>query len=80
LTGKEKLAGEAINIGSIVETILIDLAHKIIQISSSKSQVEFRPFPQGDHLWRLPDGRKAKTILDWAPSIGLEGGLDRMVR
>ncbi len=80
LSGKEELAWEAVNIGSMVETKVIDLARKIIQISSSKSQVGFRPFLPGDHRRRLPDGRKAKMILDWGPSVGLEEGLDRMVR
>jgi nucleoside-diphosphate-sugar epimerase len=62
------------------ETNVIELAHKIIRISASKSQVQFLPFPPGDHHRRLPDGRKAKMILDWDPSIGLDEGLDRTVR
>jgi UDP-glucuronate decarboxylase len=62
------------------ETNIIDLAKKIIHISGSRSQLEFRPFPPGDHHRRLPDGRKAKMILDWGPSIGLEEGLGRTVR
>jgi nucleoside-diphosphate-sugar epimerase len=74
------VSGEAVNIGSMEETNIINLARKIIHVSRSKSRVEFRPFPLGDHHRRLPDGRKAKMILDWAPSIGLEEGLDRMIR
>ena len=80
LAGKEKLAGQAANIGSMVETNIIDLAQKIIQISSSKSRVEFRPFPPGDHVRRLPDGSKARMILEWGPVITLEEGLDRTFR
>jgi UDP-glucuronate decarboxylase len=80
LVGKEGVSGQAVNIGSEVETNIIDLANKIIQISDSKSRVEFLPFPPGDHHRRLPDGRKAKMILDWGPNIGLEEGLDRSVR
>jgi nucleoside-diphosphate-sugar epimerase len=62
------------------ETNIIDLANKIIQISDSKSQVQFRPFPAGDHHRRLPDGNKAKKVLDWGPNIGLDEGLVRTVR
>jgi nucleoside-diphosphate-sugar epimerase len=62
------------------ETNIIDLARNIIRISNSKSQVEFRPFPPGDHHRRLPDGTKAKKILDWGPRIGLDEGLERTVR
>jgi UDP-glucuronate decarboxylase len=80
LVAKDGLSGEAVNIGSMVETNIIDLAHKIIQISTSKSRVEFRPFPPGDHRRRLPDGTKANMILDWGPSVGLEEGLDRTIR
>ncbi len=80
LVAKDGVSGEAVNIGSEIETNIIDLANKIIQISGSKSNVEFRPFPPGDHHRRLPDGRKAKKVLDWGPSIGLDEGLDRTVR
>ena len=80
LAGKDKLAGEAVNIGSMEETRIIDLARKIIQISSSKSSIEFKSFPPGDHLRRLPEGSKAKRILEWGPSMGLEQGLDRTFR
>jgi len=80
LAGKDKLAGEAVNIGSMEETRIIDLARKIIQISSSKSPMEFKPFPPGDHVRRLPEGSKAKMILEWGPSMGLEQGLDRTFR
>jgi UDP-glucuronate decarboxylase len=80
LVAKDGISGEAVNIGSMEETNIIDLARKIIRISGSKSLVEFRPFPPGDHHRRLPDGRKAKLILNWGPNIGLEQGLDRTVR
>jgi UDP-glucuronate decarboxylase len=80
LVAKEGLSGEAVNIGSAEETNIIYLARKIIQISASNSQVEFRSFPPGDHHRRLPDGRKAKMSLDWGPVVGLEEGLTRTIR
>jgi len=80
LVAKEGVSGEAVNIGSMEETNIINLARKIIRFSDSKSHVEFRPFPPGDHHRRLPDGSKAKTILDWVPSVGLDEGLNRTVR
>jgi UDP-glucuronate decarboxylase len=80
LVAKDGVSGEAVNIGGTVETNIIDLARKIIQISNSKSQLEFRSFPPGDHHRRLPDGKKAKLIIDWGPNIGLEEGLGRTVR
>jgi UDP-glucuronate decarboxylase len=80
LVAKDGVSAEAVNIGSEEETNIIDLAHKIIHISASKSKVEFRPFPPGDHHRRLPDGTKAKMILDWGANIGLDEGLDRTFR
>jgi nucleoside-diphosphate-sugar epimerase len=80
IVSKGGVSGQPINIGGEEETRIIDLAHEIIQISASKSQVEFRPFPPGHHHRRLPDGRKTKMILDWGPSIGLEAGLERTFR
>src|SRR6266704_2626923 len=44
LVAKDGVSGEAVNIGSMVETNIIDLARKIIHVSDSKSQVKFRPF------------------------------------
>ncbi len=46
LCAGEGLAGEAVNLGSREETRVIDLARKIIRLSSSKSSTSFRPFPQ----------------------------------
>ncbi len=80
LIQRDSLAGEAMNIGSMEETRVIDLARKIIQVSSSQSQIRFRPFPPGDHHRRLPDGEKAKKALDWDPQIRLEQGLERTVQ
>jgi nucleoside-diphosphate-sugar epimerase len=80
LVAKDGISAEAVNIGSTEETNIIDLARKIIHISASKSQVQFLSFPPGDHHRRLPDGRKAKMIIDWGPKIGLDEGLDRTVR
>src|SRR5256712_6737121 len=49
LVSKDSVSGEAVNIGSMEETNIIDLARKIIHISASKSKIEFRPFPLVDH-------------------------------
>jgi UDP-glucuronate decarboxylase len=80
LIQKDGVSGEAVNIGSESETKIIDLAHKIIRISDSRSKVKFRPFPPGDHHRRVPDGRKAKLILDWGPNVELDEGLGRTIR
>ncbi len=77
LCGGEGLAGDAVNLGSRQETRIIDLARKIISLSSSSSQVSFQPFPPGDHRRRLPDGEKAQKTIHWGPRVGLDEGLKR---
>ncbi len=77
LCAGEGLAGEAVNLGSREETRVIDLARKILRLSSSKSRTSFRPFPSGDHRRRLPDGEKARRTIHWGSRIGLDEGLKR---
>ncbi len=73
----EGLAGEAVNLGSREETSVIDLARKIVRLSSSSSRISFQPFPPGDHRRRLPDGEKTRKTIHWGPRIGLDEGLKR---
>lgn len=77
---REGLAGQAINIGSVKETKIVDLARKIIEVSASNSPIGFRPFPAGDHRRRLPETDKALKALDWASEVSLEDGLNRTVK
>ncbi|MBI3282640.1 GDP-mannose 4,6-dehydratase [Candidatus Curtissbacteria bacterium] len=66
--------GEAYNLGSNVETAIIDLAKLIIKITGSKSKIQFVSRPPHDHQRRLPDLKKVRK-LGWQPKIGLEDGL-----
>ncbi len=77
LCGGEGLAGEAVNLAGREETRVIDLARKIIRLSSSSSRVNFQPFPPGYRRRRLPDGEKAQKTIHWGPRIGLDEGLTR---
>ncbi len=71
------MAGEAVNLGSEEETKVVDLAQKIVRLSSSSSRISFRPVPPGDYRRRLPDGEKARKTIHWGPRIGLDEGLTR---
>jgi UDP-glucuronate decarboxylase len=64
-----------INLGNPVEWTIADLARKIVDMTKSKSKIEFRQLPHDDPRQRQPDITKAKKILDWAPSTPLEDGL-----
>jgi UDP-glucuronate decarboxylase len=68
-----------INLGNPGEFTIRALAEKVIELTGSKSPIEYRPLPQDDPQQRQPDIGKAKAVLGWAPTIDLEAGLKRTV-
>lgn len=71
--------GEIINIGSPVETSIIDFARKILNLTNSTSRITYQPLPQDDPKRRCPDISKAKRILKWTPEVDLDSGLKRSI-
>lgn len=67
--------GEVVNLGNPTEMTVLEFARKIKAITSSSSEIEFKPLPQDDPLQRRPDISKAKRLLGWEPEIGLDDGL-----
>jgi UDP-glucuronate decarboxylase len=68
-----------INLGNPGEFTIRELAEKVLELTGSKSRIEFRPLPQDDPQQRQPDIAKAKAVLDWQPTIHLEEGLRRTI-
>ena len=68
-----------INLGNPGEFTIRALAEKVLELTGSRSRIEFRPLPQDDPQQRQPDIAKAKAILDWEPTIPLEQGLVRTI-
>ena len=64
-----------INLGNPKEFSVRELAEKIIQLTNSRSRIEFRPLPVDDPKQRQPDIALARQVLDWNPKIELEEGL-----
>ncbi len=64
-----------INLGNPKEFTMLDLAHKVLDLSGSDSPIEFRPLPSDDPKQRCPDITKAKSLLNWEPKISLAEGL-----
>jgi dTDP-glucose 4,6-dehydratase len=67
------------NIGNPTETTVLQFARRIIEVTGSSSEVVFRPLPADDPRQRCPDIGRARTLLGWEPSVGLEDGLARTV-
>ena len=68
-----------INLGNPGEFTIRALAEKVVELTGSKSKMEFRPLPQDDPQQRQPDISKAKAVLGWEPTIQLEEGLRRTI-
>ena len=68
-----------INLGNPVETTVAELAHKIIDLTGSRSKIEHRPLPVDDPTQRCPDISRAKSLLGWEPKVPLETGLKKTI-
>ncbi len=68
-----------INLGNPTEFTIRRLAETIIELTDSKSRIEFAPLPQDDPKQRQPDIALARSMLRWEPKIRLEDGLKETV-
>lgn len=68
-----------VNLGNPTEVSILELAEKIRELTSSKSNIVFRPLPSDDPRRRRPDITLAKTKLGWQPTTPLEDGLKKTI-
>jgi len=68
-----------INLGTPVEFTMMELAETVIELTASKSSIEFKPLPVDDPRQRQPDISRARETLGWHPSIELRDGLSRTI-
>ncbi len=64
-----------VNLGNPGEFTILELAEKVIEMTGSKSKIDFKPLPTDDPRQRRPDISLAKKALGWEPKIDLEEGL-----
>ena len=69
-----------VNLGNPVEFNLLELAHLILKLTKSKSEIIFKKLPEDDPARRRPDIKVAKEKLNWEPKVGLEEGLIRTIK
>ena len=67
------------NLGNPVEKTIRELAEMVIALTNSKAEIEYRPLPEDDPLQRCPDISQAQKVLDWAPTVDVEVGMQRTV-
>jgi dTDP-glucose 4,6-dehydratase len=70
---------EPVNIGNPHEVTIEQIARTIIRLVGSTSRIVYRPLPVDDPKQRRPDITRARTLLGWEPTVGLEEGLLKTV-
>jgi UDP-glucuronate decarboxylase len=68
-----------VNLGNPGEFTMLDLAKKVLALTGSPSDVEYRPLPADDPVRRKPDITRARELLGWEPAVPLDEGLERTV-
>lgn len=76
----EGLDGKTVNVGNDEEIAILKLAETIKKLTNSASEIKFEVLPEDDPVRRRPDIRKAKDVLNWQPTVGLEKGLERTIQ
>lgn len=64
-----------VNLGNPFECSMVELAEKVLRLTSSKSKLVYMPLPQDDPKQRKPDISLAKSYLKWEPKVTLDDGL-----
>ena len=67
------------NLGNPVEFTMRELANLVLELTGSRSHLEFLPLPIDDPTQRQPDIGYAKAVLGWQPRTQLRDGLARTV-
>ncbi|MCZ6894012.1 MAG: GDP-mannose 4,6-dehydratase, partial [Gammaproteobacteria bacterium] len=68
-----------VNLGNPAEFTILELAEKIISMTSSNSKIEFKPLPADDPRRRRPDISLSKEWLGWEPAVCLDDGLKETI-
>lgn len=66
-----------VNIGNPDEFTVKELAHAVLEVTGSTSDIVFEPLPVDDPVRRRPDITRARELLGWQPEISLREGLER---
>ncbi len=70
---------EPVNIGNPQEMTILEFAHRVLEVTGSKSRITFIEPTDArtadDPQVRCPDISKARKVLGWSPTVPLEEGL-----
>jgi UDP-glucuronate decarboxylase len=68
-----------INLGNPDEYTILQLAQTVQNMVNPDVKINFEPLPSDDPRRRRPDITKAKTLLNWEPTIPLQEGLKQTI-
>ena len=68
-----------VNLGNPVERTILELAHFVLEVTGSSSDIVFLPLPTDDPTRRCPDISLARRELGWEPRIGFPEGIERTI-
>ena len=63
-----------VNLGNPGEFTILQLAELVIELTGSKSKIEYHPLPENDPTRRRPDISLAREKLGWEPVVPLREG------
>src|SRR5260221_304357 len=66
---------DPVNIGNPREMTIDEMARTIIRMTGATSRIVYRPLPTDDPKIRRPDITRARTLLNWEPTVQIEQGL-----
>jgi nucleoside-diphosphate-sugar epimerase len=74
--GKSNIKGP-INLGNPQDRTLLDLAKIVLDVTGSKSTLQFMELPEDDPKQRQPDITKARALLGWEPLVDIKTGIQK---
>jgi nucleoside-diphosphate-sugar epimerase len=75
LADTENINMEVINLGNQDERTVQEIAEKVKDLTKSSSEIVQKPIGADDPKKRKPDTSKAKSLLNWSPTVELDQGL-----
>ena len=68
-----------VNVGNPNEFTVRELAELVLELTGSHSTIISHPLPTDDPKVRQPDISRARSLLDWEPTVPLREGLTRTI-
>ena len=78
MASREELTGP-VNLGNPGEFSIRELAEKTLEMTGSRSEIQYLDLPADDPKQRCPDIAMATGELGWKPTVDLNTGLARTI-